>query len=130
MHTNFCLESLKDKDHLEDLGEDERLVPEFILEKQGRIFLSSTVILSSHLCLPLHSGLSPSGLPTKTCLSSNLQINKVHESLCLIKHHATKEYRGGRTTPRILILGTALPAKYSPAAYSCLYAVTLLGIES
>ena len=79
-------------------------------------FLSSTLILSSHLSLPIHSGLSLSGLPTKICLSSKLQTNKVHESLCLIKHHAIKEYGGGRTIPRILTLGTSLPAKYCPAA--------------
>jgi len=38
MHMSFSLESLKDSDHLEDLVEDEMIVPEFILEKQGRIF--------------------------------------------------------------------------------------------
>jgi len=48
MHMNFCLESLKDSDHLEDLGNDERGVPEFILEKQGRFFkLHFNIILPS-----------------------------------------------------------------------------------
>jgi hypothetical protein len=84
MHVNFCLESLKDSDHLEDLVKDERIVSEFMSEKKRKKFGSSTLILSSHLCLPLDSGLSPSGLPTKICLSSNQQRNKVTESLCLI----------------------------------------------
>jgi hypothetical protein len=34
-HTIFCLESLKQRDHLEDLGVYERIISEWILGKQG-----------------------------------------------------------------------------------------------
>jgi hypothetical protein len=35
MRTKFWLESLKERNHSEDLGTDERIVLQWILEKQG-----------------------------------------------------------------------------------------------
>jgi hypothetical protein len=35
MHIIFCLEKLKERDHLEDLGVDRKIILECILEKQG-----------------------------------------------------------------------------------------------
>jgi hypothetical protein len=35
MHTKFCLESLRGRDQLEDLGIDEKIILKFILGKQG-----------------------------------------------------------------------------------------------
>jgi len=35
MHTKFCSENLKGRDHLEDLGVDGRIISEWILGKQN-----------------------------------------------------------------------------------------------